>query len=249
MKKKIVFLLVVFMALSTVVKAQMDSWMLNQWLNQMNEDTYRQQQKMANEFMKLLEEESKRNEANATAVCSLLPGGNDTFFALISAAYINLNNLEITQKPIGGVETRISPSNYFAVNGQIITLSVFAPGMSVMVKRKDTGKVLSQVAIPPRETSEYTTFLQNAYIMAQMYGTQGNAVSSGGASGRKSGFSTVRNTCSGCRGKGWIRGSSTPTYGTSGQHWCSGCGEYVNASHSHNRCPSCSGKGYIDNLR
>lgn len=55
---------------------------------------------------------------------------------------------------------------------------------------------------------------------------------------------TSKQTCTMCYGKGWIRGSRTPTYGQSGTRWCNDCGE-VPVSHSHDRCPSCNGKGYI----
>ena len=61
--------------------------------------------------------------------------------------------------------------------------------------------------------------------------------------------STSRTTCSLCKGKGWIKGSKTPTYGSTGTHWCSECSENVNASHSHDSCPSCGGKGYYNKIR
>ena len=56
--------------------------------------------------------------------------------------------------------------------------------------------------------------------------------------------STTQKTCTLCNGKGWIAGSKTPTYGNSDTHWCNECSRNVNASHSHDRCPSCSGRGY-----
>ena len=249
MKNKVLFLLIAFITLSMVAKAQMDSWMLNQWLNEMNADTYRQQKQLTDEFMKLLEQENKRNDANATATCILLPGGENTFFAHITAEYISLNNLEVTQKKCDGYETTVSSSNFFAAYGQIITSAIFTPGMSIAVKRKDTGKVLARIDIPRKESVSYNIFLQKAYAIAKMYGTQGNGTYPVEALGGNSSSSTVRKACSNCQGKGWIRGSSTSTYGTSGTHWCTDCGEYVNASHSHNRCPSCFGRGYIDKIR
>lgn len=57
---------------------------------------------------------------------------------------------------------------------------------------------------------------------------------------------TGRKTCSLCKGKGWISGSKTPTYGNLGTHWCKECEREVPNSHSHDRCPSCAGKGYIE---
>src|SRR5574344_1081163 len=55
--------------------------------------------------------------------------------------------------------------------------------------------------------------------------------------------SSAKKTCTLCNGKGWISGSHTPTYGATGTHWCNKCNRKVNASHSHDRCPSCGGLG------
>lgn len=46
MIRKLLFLLIVCVGVVGNVKGQMDSWMLNQWLNQMNMDVYQQQQKL-----------------------------------------------------------------------------------------------------------------------------------------------------------------------------------------------------------
>lgn len=55
--------------------------------------------------------------------------------------------------------------------------------------------------------------------------------------------SRERRTCSMCSGRGWIAGTRTPTYGNTETHWCSECRREVPASHSHDRCPSCDGRG------
>ncbi|MBQ8773194.1 MAG: hypothetical protein IJZ17_01795, partial [Muribaculaceae bacterium] len=55
---------------------------------------------------------------------------------------------------------------------------------------------------------------------------------------------TKKVTCSYCKGKGWVAGSGTATYGLNNSYWCNECNEEVNASHSHDRCPSCNGTGY-----
>ncbi len=52
-------------------------------------------------------------------------------------------------------------------------------------------------------------------------------------------------TCSYCKGKGWVAGSRNTTYGINTPYYCSTCGETVNASHSHDQCPSCGGRGAI----
>jgi hypothetical protein len=64
---------------------------------------------------------------------------------------------------------------------------------------------------------------------------------SGPASSGKS--SSRQSTCSYCLGKGWVAGGSTPCYGT-GNKYCNECRQTVSCSHSHDRCPSCGGKGY-----
>lgn len=139
----------------------------------------------------------------------------------------------------------IPSSSYFALNGTIITNSVFKPGHSVIVKRKDTGKVLTKTTIPSKNTVAYQTFLQGAQQAARAYGNSNqnfnfsNSVSSPGGNGT----ATKSKQCSLCKGKGWIAGSKMPVYGTGGTYWCDECGREVYASHSHDRCPSCGGSG------
>ncbi|MBQ6471604.1 MAG: hypothetical protein IJJ33_06450 [Victivallales bacterium] len=49
-------------------------------------------------------------------------------------------------------------------------------------------------------------------------------------------------TCTTCKGRGWVAGFKTTTYGNMKSRICPDCGE-VSASHSHDICPSCGGKG------
>lgn len=79
--------------------------------------------------------------------------------------------------------------------------------------------------------------------------TPPNYMENGNSNNTESNSSTYQQTCSLCKGKGWIAGSKTPTYGNSGTHWCSECRKTVNASHSHDICPSCSGKGYYNKIK
>ena len=58
-----------------------------------------------------------------------------------------------------------------------------------------------------------------------------------------------RKKCSLCKGKGWTVGSKNSTYGLSGKYWCEDCQQNVSYSHSHDRCPSCCGKGYINSIK
>ena len=81
-------------------------------------------------------------------------------------------------------------------------------------------------------------------LKAAMYGGSGGNVSIPYNSNSGSSSSSSQKTCTLCNGKGWIAGSKTPTYGNTGAHWCSECARNVNALHSHDTCPSCSGRGY-----
>lgn len=67
-------------------------------------------------------------------------------------------------------------------------------------------------------------------------------------SARQGGVTTTE-TCSMCGGKGWIPGFKTPTYGSMSRYWCEECHEEVGASHSHDKCPSCSGVGKRTRLK
>ena len=49
-------------------------------------------------------------------------------------------------------------------------------------------------------------------------------------------------TCTTCKGRGWVAGFKTTTYGNMKSRICPDCGE-VSASHSHDICPTCGGKG------
>lgn len=65
----------------------------------------------------------------------------------------------------------------------------------------------------------------------------------------KNGSIVGEKTCSYCKGKGWVGGFKTPTYGQGRSYYCSECGKEVSASHSHDRCPSCMGKGTVPTIR
>ncbi|RHH07885.1 hypothetical protein DW228_18300 [Bacteroides fragilis] len=79
-------------------------------------------------------------------------------------------------------------------------------------------------------------------VQSSMYG--GGNMYTTPTNDNSNGSYTAKKTCTLCNGKGWIAGSKTPTYGNNGTHWCNECGRNVNASHSHDRCPSCAGRGY-----
>ncbi len=68
---------------------------------------------------------------------------------------------------------------------------------------------------------------------------------------RASSPSSVTNTndnsrrCSLCGGKGWRAGNKTPVYNM-GTTYCRECDGYFPNSHSHDQCPSCQGRGYVN---
>lgn len=251
MKHRIAFLVFAFTVITvTTVQAQMETWMLNQWINQMNTNTRQHEEQMVKELEKAFKTERERQKSQATAVCSLLPNGNDTFFAYVTLLYLGKNDVELIEADSFGDETIIPPSSYFFANGTIITSAIFTPGTIVAVRNKETGKILSSQEIPPLNTPQYTSFVQKGYQLAKILSSQ-NAYTGDTQSGYNGvqGTSTTRSTCSLCGGKGWIAGSSTPTYGDTSTHWCTECQRTVGASHSHNRCPSCSGLGYIKKSR
>lgn len=124
--------------------------------------------------------------------------------------------------------------------------SIFTPGTKISVCHKETGKVLLTNRIPQKGSEQYRTFVQNSYLIAKSLSSQGYDIPS---TSEYNSNSSGTSTCSLCGGKGWIAGSKTPTYGNSSSHWCEECQRNVGASHSHDRCPSCSGNGYIRKSR
>lgn len=89
----------------------------------------------------------------------------------------------------------------------------------------------------------YTLQLSNARAVGAPSAMTAPANNNGGGS------RITTKQCSLCHGKGWIAGTSTPTYGNSSSYYCPDCGRNVPASHSHDKCPSCNGKGTIQSIR
>ncbi len=213
---------------------------------------YQQQQVYNQMMMDAINAEVKRMDENATASCIILPQGQDRFFVHIALVYINGNNVTISIKDEFGDKRKIYSDSYSIVGQNIITNSIMEPGSTIYVRRKDSNKLLAKATIPSKDSPDYERFLANAYAISQQYS---NMISSGMNgnyapvynNSTSSGTTTNRSkhTCSFCNGKGWRAGSKTPTYGSTTRYWCEECDRMVNPSHSHDVCPSCSGRGYI----
>lgn len=178
MKKYVFVCLACFIA--SFAKAQFDdTMMLNQWLNQMNMDLYQQQKKMGEQLMNVINQEMERQKENANAVCSIFPdGSSDTFFAYISMCYLNPNELEIVKRMPNRTDEILPSSSYMAYMGVIVTYSVFVPGMTVIIRNRDTQKVYSKISIPRKGSSEYDTFVINARRSAIMLNNMNSSNSS-----------------------------------------------------------------------
>lgn len=232
------------------VKAQMDSWMLDQWLNQMNMEVYQYQQQLGRQLQGLIKDEIKRQQEQSTATCLMLPNGNDTFFGYITFLYLSKDRVKMTVVDASGDNTVLQASSCFSAANNMLTPSIFTPGSKLIISDKNTGKVYTVCSIPKKESPDYENYVRNGYIIAGRLGAGGGGYSTDMPSGdsyQRSGTST--SVCSMCGGKGWISGSHTPTYGSTSRYWCEECDMEVGPSHSHDRCPSCSGLGYTKKIK
>lgn len=242
MRYRILTILLVGMFSHQNLMAQYDTYMFYQGLNQMVMNFYQQLEANDKILIDAINAEAKRMDANATASCVMLPYGEDLFYAQITLLYVNANNVRIEVEDIFGDVDVVPSSSYVAVGQNIVTNSMFEPGSTVYIKRKDTNKVLAKSSIPSKSSSNYAQYLANAYLLARRYNNMNNSSSNFDYSTEKN--TTSRSTCSYCGGKGWVEGSKTPVYGSSTQRWCDECDKLVNPSHSHDMCPACMGKGY-----
>jgi len=230
------------------VRAQYDTYMFYQGINQMYMNMYQQQQANDKMLMDVINAEAKRRDANATASCVILPQGNDQFFAHITLVYVNAGNIEITIEDELGRVQFVTSDSYAVVGANVITNTLLEPGNTIYIRRMDTSKLLAKASIPSKDSSNYEEYLARAYVISQRYvnmmsGTNGSYI----PNNNNSSTSTTKGkkVCSFCDGKGWRAGSKSPTYGSTSKRWCDECDKLVNPSHSHDVCPSCMGKGYI----
>ena len=75
-------LIVLLGIVSIQAKAQFDTYMFNQSINQMYMNMYQQQQVYNQMMMDAVNAEMKRRDANATAGCIILPYGEDCFYVM-----------------------------------------------------------------------------------------------------------------------------------------------------------------------
>lgn len=234
--KRVLFILFFIYIFIIESMAQWNSWDINQQLNQMNLQMQIDNQEMMNALMGIINQAEKNEKLH----CFIFPSGKDTFYAMIGHVFINPNKLEIYAIKPDGTKIKIPSSSCVSANGQTMTPMVFTPGMTVEIKRSDTGEIAFKESIPDKNSSKYSDYVRNGINNIQSYNSLMN--SSGGTSGSgttKSNSETVKTICSFCKGKGWIPGNSTPTYGNTGTYKCKECDIFVTQSHSHDRCPSC----------
>ncbi len=89
----------------------------------------------------------------------------------------------------------------------------------------------------------YAPANQLCAILAAEYGGNGATYNGGANNNSGNRIRTGGKTCSYCNGKGWVAGSKGVWYPGSSGYYCSECGRDVNPNHSHDRCPSCNGRG------
>lgn len=107
------------------------------------------------------------------------------------------------------------------------------PGKSIKVLPKDMHAVIKY----PDRTKRRFRLQQPPYALIQSLQNSSPTTTPGYNNNGRT------NTCTLCHGKGWIAGTSTPVYSANKSYYCTECGREVPASHSHDRCPSCGGRG------
>ncbi len=97
--------------------------------------------------------------------------------------------------------------------------------------------------IDPSDIFETATYAGTAQASNSSYINQSGY--SAPDNGSLSTTSSSQKKCSLCGGKGWIVGNKTPVY-EMGEMYCSECGGFFPNSHSHEPCPSCQERGYVN---
>lgn len=246
MKQKKIYFLIILLALPLTVKAQYETMMLNQWIQNMNANEAIREQYYIQELSKAINAEKERQKEQQSATCWLLPCGNDTFYAYITLLYLNADDIYIFEEDTStGIVSHLPISSFTNISGKLISSAKFHPGTTVSVYHGTTNERLAYMTIPESDSNEYQEFVCNTRILANSLGSMNSTTYSTGHSSSSTRSVTSSSTCSLCGGKGWIEGSKNVTYGSSSKYWCEECDKMVNPSHSHDQCPSCGGKGNI----
>lgn len=231
-------------------------------LMQMLEQTMQYADRAMKENNERYEQIMENTRKNMTATAVILPSGKtDIYKALITiSTTLGLNDLIIeyvpgeedvfSYQPIGKFK-RVNLENCVVIGNYVWLPDILRPGHILRLRKVGSSKELYSCYIPSKESSDYVSFKmkasENLSILSAMF--SGNSYSTypsssySNSSDHTGSSNHQPSTCSMCNGKGWIKGNSTPTYGNMDTHWCSDCGEQVSASHSHDICPSCGGKG------
>ena len=168
-------------------------------------------------------------------------GSGDTFGAIVFlTSGVGHDNVSLWYiNPRGGYEYLVAGEDYVAIQNQLIIHKELMPGSKLRLEDL-SDNVLATGQIPHKNTAEYNRFIERLNMAGAMRQQQYNKSPSGPK------YSSPKyKQCSYCKGRGWVPGSKTTTYGLTGQYYCSDCGEYVNQSHSHDQCPSCGGTGQV----
>lgn len=110
---------------------------------------------------------------------------------------------------------------------------------------RESGKYLTYRGKPSDKYTEHAQYVG----VAQSGGSTNYYPSQGGYPTYEQSSATnttpTQRICSLCNGKGWRAGNKSPVY-EMGETYCSECGGYFPNSHSHDPCPSCQGRGYLN---
>lgn len=155
-------------------------------------------------------------------------------FSSESEARLILQDRTVIEKPFNGY---LADRDTYHFSGKNDTKGGFS--------LRGSGKYLTYRVKPSdtyTERAQYVGVAQNGGS-TQYYPVQD--ASPAYEQGSSTNAAPAQRVCSLCNGKGWRAGNKTPVY-EMGETYCSECGGYFPNSHSHDPCPSCQGRGYLN---
>lgn len=201
---------------------------------------------MTQQFNQALEDYKKQMDKISNVSIMAVPCADNSFFLIMgTVGNVNRKNITLYTKR-NGRKTSKPLTSYPYQLAYVVTPAEFLPGDEICIYYNE--RIQQTEKIPALDSPQYNNFCQLRLKQAQnlLQTTMQNNLPtintpmSGNQSYNK------QSTCSLCEGKGWIRGSRTPTYGNTGQIYCSECNGHFPHSHSHDRCPACQGRGYTN---